>query len=100
MPNTYVDGVKLGYFPSCFLMFPPQDVGGAVSRCSFPQGFTGHVWSEEVRCGSSRSTSGERRRGMEDAARVSGTVVPKYIVAVGRAGDRRGIRRTKDVIIG
>lgn len=33
-------------------------------------------------------------------ARVSGTVVPKYIVAVGRAGDRRGTRRTKDAIIG
>lgn len=103
-----VDGVKLDYFPSRFVSVSsvsPQDVGGAVSRCSFPQAFTGHGRAKRSRCGSSRSTSGERRRGnpngMERArARVSGTVVPKYIVAVGRAGDRRGTRRTKGAIIG
>lgn len=48
MYNTYVidvDGVKLGYFPSCLLMFPASRrkmLAVVVSRCSFPPGFTGH----------------------------------------------------------
>lgn len=105
-----VDGIKLGYFPfSCFLMFATARRRKTLAVCGFallfPTGFygprlerRGPMWFVSF-----DGTDGERRtstRGMEDAARVSGTVVPKYIVAVGRVGDPRGTRRTKDAIIG
>lgn len=111
MYNTYVidvHGVKLGYFPSCVLMFPAsrrKTLAVVVSRCSFPPGFTGHGGakrSDAVRLvrRAVNVDAGIRAGWRTVAARVSGTVVPKYIVAVGRAGDRRGTRRTKDAIIG